>query len=461
MSKVLKLFNALSHSFASKIHSVPTELHNTIVDFSLGDRRIMPRIPKDTVHTIAEQAIKGDLVSMGTLSMFYSVGLGVPQNKNMCMAWAAMSIMEAPHVSAEKVFKRTRSDVSEIPGNFAYPDFLRTELQRFVPQYSKGKLENINGHYRISAQVKGIPLNLAYRFHGQDCYLYSASLSDGTILLLDDIHRLRIPKIIGAHSTNLTTIPDYKDRVSHIAGKTPRLLIVSGVLAVPNSLKAIVKQYHGECKTVGDLFRKLMVDNATRFRFESSEELQIKEKELEALRAKRKRVITGDYKSDLESEWSRLKSRSKRNAEYVTQANSLKLEYKMCKEGTLDAALLKEIKATKRVLEALREADAVESANHKYKYIENILKFVPDDVFYCSNKGATPLALRTDFKTHLQSCGFQCDGLSDTSMFVTPKDGINLPTLVKKLSNPEYTIKSIILRSVNKADKVKPFKIHL
>lgn len=463
MKRVLELFTVLAKQYTNHVVSVAPELLGTSLSLDLNGRHIMPRIDKEIVINIATAARRGDLRSMGTLSMMYGVGLGVPKDETLCLCWAAMSIMEAPPVSLSSITKSLTAHLDAISGAFAYPAYILDAMKSFTPKYDViDSLKHVRGHYRISSSVKGIPLNLVYRFTDTDCYLYSATTANGKTILLDRLQRLNIPKIIGVGAKGTPTIADYKARASSLVdGENVKLMVVSGVLAVPNSLRQIAKDLHPQCVKTTDLLVSLMQDERERYRYERMEILPKLEAELEDLRARRKLAKSGELAKKLKRDYSRLKAKPVQSNKVRKAMEAIQHEFKMCKSGEIDHVIKAKIIKLKAEIKRVEAEDAENSKLHKFKYIENLLTFIPDDVFYYTPKGKRHPALGNTFKVHLQSAGFDCSGVSDICLFATPSDKLRVKEIVEILHDEEYTTNSLILRSVNKSDKVNPLKINV
>ena len=124
---IATLFNRLFVQYPDSI-KVKSSYPETVLDMPLElasgkeTLNIMPRIPNTTVKRIASGAKGGNLNDMLTLSMMYTVGLGVPEDQAHAMSWANFALVETGPLDFEQATAALDKDLKRLPdSDYSYP----------------------------------------------------------------------------------------------------------------------------------------------------------------------------------------------------------------------------------------------------------------------------------------------------------------------------------------------------
>jgi len=461
--QLLELFNTLATTHTSSVCNTPEHLQGSSIDMLLGDRRIMQRLPRKTVVSICKSARGGDLKSMLTLSMMYSVGLGVPKDAHLSICWASMSILEAPPTPLKEIYDALRSHVLCMTDDFVYPTSLTAIHNYFRPPkaVSHDQIKKLNGRYRVSPVYSGMPINLVYRFAGGDCFLYDVFF-DKEKVLLDKVHRLDIPKQFGVIRSK-STIDDYRTRAKKLAeDDTLDLIVISGTLVVPRSLRSYVRNNYPKCSSVYELFNAFLEDNRERKNFVDPNDIEGMQKDLESTRKLLGTIKDGTLESKMRSEYNRKRKNYKATKDLSLKDDCLRLkaEHQKLKSGALLQECKDTIRRLKASIETCESSQEQDKLNHKYSYLENVFQFVATTAYYYNEaKKRIMLPITSNFKSHMSSLGFDVSGILESVHIVTDK--FDTKTVLSKLRDPEYVVRGLVFQPIDVSVNSKALSINI
>lgn len=445
MSRIIDLFDNIQKRFPNAFISTPDRLLNTVFDFRLYERRVIPRVPYENFKSICRNAIRGDLVDMRMVSMFYAVGLGVPRDETLCMQWASMSVLENICAPVESVFDKLKEHVKAAKSDFVYPSFIFNDRESVVPSSVQVEESMAGKSMRIFPIYSGMPINLVYRFSGDSCYLYDAFNHIGDFSL-DHLYRLEVPLTLSRYT------PNYKYNVSSMTNVEPHSMVVSGTLVVPKSLMRYVKSRYPDCSSVAELFQRYVNDRRDRHVMDSDSLEKLKQ-QISRIETKIQGVVSGESAKSVNSRYKEeyaLLSEDK-SEERKSLLRDLQKQYKDLQDGTTLQTFQNELTVKNKQL-----AEFSESENElRYSYLENVFQFMPNDIFVTNSLGAVAMPLRDHFKSHLQSLGFTVFG-----ELCHYTNDANVNDLIAKFKHQEYSLRAFSIRQVESVNN-RVYKIAL
>lgn len=440
----------------------------------------MPRLPNETVHRIAKGARTGNVDDMLTLSMMYSVGLGVPSDSDMAMAWSSFSLLQPSFIDFKDAVRRLRKDTKSLPNDgFQYPEILDRIYDTLLPKYKTITPDELpKGKFTITPLLAGLRVFIVYRVCSTSedeklCYLYDMRVGgvNGERLSLELANKLEIPNYLGAIRGE-PTIPDYPDRMKDVVRGPSKYFVIGGTLVVPSSKKPFIRKALPHVKTTSQLFDHFVstVDDVRR-PFADSEDLRVAKKELDESESVLEQLNAGNLYSDLNAQYKksvatlkRAKRSGKKDREYQLRSDirMLKEQAEKIKKGSLKKELKKRISSLETDIENLELENREAKCLHFAQYPENLFQFVTTEIYSGAKGNTDPIPVGRHLYAHLQSLGFttfSSDLLGTYGSVVTKKqmDRKSFPALRDKFAQkyPEYTVSGLILRPDEETVKKK------
>jgi len=471
---------------------VHTPYPGSILDFPLyltdeETANIMPNLAKTVVEKIAKGATSGNTDDMYTLSMMYSVGLGVPESDAHGMSWANFALLGSGPLEFEECQSDLKKHISNLE-EYAYPAMLDDIYTSMLPQYKKEPVRGVpEGSYLISPLLAGLRMFVVYRIHKTEkrsySYLYDVRIGglDGERVSLDVAIKLDIPNYIGSNGKRLIN-PDYHGNVSELLSGPANYFVVAGTLTVPDSMKDSIKSHLPEVKSVSALFDYFLgtLNEERRPIVDCPEVVDLLD-DIDQKKEKIKRIKDGselERLKDLFEEARKKHSRAKRKknyeeaAELKAAASSIKKNAEIIKQGKAVPLLQSKIEKLKRSLDSLRDANAKYRIDQFIRSPENYFRFVASDIYYGSRGNVRPIPVGQHVNRHLQSNGFAVtnDNLFDDYSVLRTKGGPLTEKAyckyVEKFAErmPDQKVTGIIARpvelgSVNKEQKLPVYII--
>lgn len=433
MSRLLKMFDEVQRRFPNAFITTPERLYNSVFDFKLFERNVIPRIPYENFKAVCRNAIRGDLTDMQLVAMFYAVGFGVPRDETYCMYWSQMSVLDSPCDSVDAIFEKLKQDVRNASSDYVYPQFVFDDRVVVLPKTLKLEEEMFGNRLRIFPIYSGMTLNLVYRFAENTCYLYDA-FNNVTDFSLEHLYRLKVPQSLNRF------IPDYKTNVTSITNVEPSAMVVSGTLVIPKPLMRYVRERYPTAKSVGELFALFCKDTRPRHTMDSSDKEKL-EQRIATLNKQIAKVTSGETANLINSEYKAVYADyvKENTPELADQLRELKTQHAAIKSGetlqTLQAQLTVKIEQL--------QAFSNESESLHYSYLENVFEFIPNDMYVTNSDGVLVMPLRNNFKSHIQSLGF-----TTPAEICEYSDSVNIDDLVRKFTNSDYSLRAFNVRRV-------------
>lgn len=385
LDRVDTLLDRLRLHYTCVVSRTPKEYLGTVLDYPLptkgpeSDVHVMPRISNEVVKRIAKSSIDGNIDDMLTLSMMYGAGLGLPKNTTLSYAWACMSLMEPGPVGYKQAKKKLLSHIEGLdPTEFSYPRVVDKlfdtvfAAQKTVPAEKADKLPD--GKYLLGPMLTGVQAYAMYRISEDGtAYLYDFRIRMGKgdeplRISLDLAPKIDGVPVVFGEIRRKPTIVNYAGRSGSLFEIPPKALIVSGSLAVPNSIKPNIRSAHPECPTLSSLISKFVKESSMeRVPYEPSEAFVQAKRQMDRLRETAKTA----------------EGKERRRAK----------------------AKIAELAPGYKDLVAKEKED---KARFSARYPENVLKFIAGDIQYAtSNSGVVSrMPLGRNVYQHLQSLGF-------------------------------------------------------
>jgi hypothetical protein len=442
------LFERLAFNKVESVVRTPPDFSNTFLDLPIKPKgemhkrfNIMPRLANNTVEKIARGAASGNRDDMLTISMMYSVGLGVEKSDRLSTTWASMSLVEGdPEISFKEAVVRLRDTVKALPKDgWSYPSILDRMYTECIHDHKRATPSKVTtkGSYTLSPIVSGLRVFLIYRIEGAKCYLYNARVGglNGENIALDAISRLDIPIEFG-EIRNKSTIPDYCDRMSDYIRAPLKAFVVTGTIAVPSELKSAVKQAHPECRSTKELFASyqstLEEDRIKYIPHECYGSLKLS---YDSLRQELKDIKSGDKLIEFKSQWSKVKRKfdsakkakdKKRSLEAANTLTSMREIGTQLTDGSKEKAVRTKLEQLQLELHASKAVEDQHREAYKAKYLERVFKIVASDIYAYDEKGYYPFPLARHLHTHLQGLGFSSFNhpMLDDYKTLTKKSGV-------------------------------------
>lgn len=476
------LFSRLLHHHRNSL-CLRTPFPGTIFDLPLELERetlhIMPRLPNETVQLIAKGARTGNVDDMLTISMMYSVGLGVPADSDLALAWSNFSLVQPSFIDFKEAVKRLRKHLKDLPEKgFAYPAILDKIYASLSPKFEMVEPSDVpEGSYVVTPLLAGLRAFFVYRVHemedGKHCYLYDVRIGGvhGERLSLGLANKLNVPNYLGAIRGE-PTIPDYPERMRESLRGPARYFIVGGTLVVPASKKPLINEALPRVKTVSQLFDHFAqtVDNE-RMPFVELAEYRNAKIEAASIEEDLKALKSGELYDTLQAKYSKAVAAFKRakKAKNEERMESLRPEILRMKEdaqkiksGTLRKELKSRLAELKSALPDLEEKNEENRAVHHAQYPENLFEFVATDIYYGVKGKSQPIPLGRYLDRHLQSLGFTAftHSFLQTYNALATKKGIGPKVYKSAVATfsehyPEYNVSGLIVRSAVKTVNTK------
>lgn len=388
---------------------------------------IMPRLSKDTVKKIAKGATSGNIDDMLTLSMMYSVGLGVPESDAHGMSWANFALLASGPLGFEECCEQLESDLKRLPTDFSYPAVLDDIYASLIPKYKKVPVSGLpESSYLLSPLLAGLRMFLVYRIHKTKnrsySYLYDVRIGglDGERVSLDVANKLNIPNYIGSYGnkgkSKRLINPDYFGHVSELLDGPTNYFVVAGTLTVPTSMKPHVKAHLPSVKTVSDLFDYFVSSLANeRKDIRDSPEFMETEDYIQQTKERIVRIKDGTERELLKEEFNDLrkkhkKAKRKKNYEEASdireRADTVKRIAEKIASGKAIPALQSKIEKRKKSLEAMRDSNNDFRIAQYVNSPENFFRFIASDIYHGTKGNTTPVPIGQYIHRHLQSNGF-------------------------------------------------------
>lgn len=493
---IATLFNRLFAQYPDSI-KVKSPYPETVLDMPLelasGQEtlNIMPRIPNTTVKRIASGAKGGNLNDMLTLSMMYTVGLGVPEDQAHAMSWANFALVETGPLDFEQATADLDKDLKRLPDSeYSYPGKVESIYNSMIPKFRRVEPGDVpNDTYLLSPLIAGLRLYAIYRVKQVGdkslCYLYDVRVGGihGERVALEIANKLNLPNYIGSHGCEKPEHkklmqPNYVGHMDDYFEFPPGYFVVAGTLAVPNSKKKFVRKVHPEARTTSDLLsvfletldveRKKVIDHPE---YNSVNDL------LKEAKARLERVRDGSeyvlLKEEFDAKGKEFR-RAKRKGDTETKARlrgelkALKKFGAQIKKGTAEGAIETQIASYKQRLKAMESMNTQYRGRQEARYPENLFRFIATDIYYGKKGKTVPVPVGQHIDQHLMGIGFT---VTNTSLlgdyFVLRPSGKKAFTpktyrsAMKKLSEkyPDFNVSGIIARPVEMGSVKKPQKL--
>jgi hypothetical protein len=433
MSRIIKLFDDIQKRFPKAFISTPDKLLNSVFDFRLHERRVVPRIPYENFKSICRNAIRGDLHDMQLVSLLYAVGFGVPKNETMCMCWAQMSVLEKPCHDINEVFEALKTDVRNAKSDYVYPHYVTNDRASLVPTNTRIEESMFGRRMRIFPIYSGMPINLVYRFDGNSCYLYDA-FNNVYDFSLEHLYRLDVPLTLDKY------VPDYKYRVESLTDTEPHNMVISGTLVIPRSKMQYVRKRYPNTNSVAELFQLFVADKRDRHAMDV-DALEKLTRQVTQIESKIEFIVSGEaaksVNTQYKAEYALLESDPSDKRKSLLR--DLQKQHGDLRNGVTLQTFQNELTVKKTQL-----AEFSESENElRYSYLENVFQFMPNDIYVTNALGAVTMPLRDNFKSHIQSLGFKIVG--DLCHYA---DAVDVNELLLKFRHPEYALRAFNVRRV-------------
>lgn len=470
--------------------SEKTQYPGTVLDFPLElsareTFNIMPRISKKTLMRIGKGAKSGNLDDMLTLSMMYTVGLGVPESVQHSMSWANFSTMNTGPLDFETAVEDLEDHLEEADGDFSYPAVVDKVYRSLIPAYEKVSCRELpSDTYLLSPLLAGLRLVAIYRVHRTDdtsySYLYDVRVGglDGDRLCLELANKLNLPNYIGSHGSTTPykrlTHPDYAGFMRDYTDGDPSYFVVAGTLAIPSDLKPAVKRVLPNVKTSSDLFDYfLSTVDTVRKPIRNSSEYQNVLDSIAKSEARIKRIKSGEEYELLREQFADLKKEHKRAkrkedfelaAELKEQSQKVKRIAELIKSGEAIPLLKNKVVKLKKTLESLHSSNEEYKADQYVDAPENFFQFVASDLYYGSKGKVTPMPMGQNINAHLSGFGFTVANVNMFDRYEVLRtkggklSGKRYDKAIAKFSEkfPEFKVTGLIARPVELGSVKKP-----
>lgn len=487
-----ELFSRVFFSERTAIE-VNREFPASVLDFPLRlneeeTLNVMPRLATITVKRIARGAISGNLNDMLTLSMMYSVGLGVPESRPHSMSWANFSTMGSGPLEFKTAERDLRDHVEQVDGEYAYPDVLDKAYRSMIPSIQKADISELPADtYMLSPLLAGLRLFAVYRVHMLEdrsyCYLYDVRVGGltGESIGLELAGKLNIPNYIGSHGSHgedkRLVQPDYIRHMDDYLKTPTNYLVVAGTLTVPKSMKKHIRQVLPSMKTASDLFDYFVsTAGKTRRPIRNMPEYDTVKERLAKVRSRIRAVKDGTEHENLRAEFNQLKKdhklakrkgRFEESAHIKERSQAVKRMARMIRNG--EAIPLLEHK----VVKLQGELEELESQNEEFKaeqyaeFPEYLFQFIASDLYHGRKGKATHVPLGQHINRHLQAIGFDVvnTNLFDEYHVLRTKGGSISPKAYSRTVSkfeerfPDHKVTGIIARPVEMGSVKKPQKL--
>lgn len=467
------LFERLFRRYRSSV-TVTTPYPGTVLDFPLvmdkETLNIMPSLPRETVVSIATNAIKGNVDDMLTLSMMYSVGLGVPCIETCAQAWSFFALTQPSIMSFKKAVRLLKEHLETLPkGDHQYPEILTAIYSKLTPSFNLIELGAIpEGPVIVTPLLAGIRTFLVYRVKehddGKHCYLYDMRVGGvgGERVCLELANKLDVPLYLGAIRGE-PTIPDYPERVSEFLRGPASYFVVAGTLVIPNSKKELVNRIWPDVRSAYQLMDELFAMGSVERRPHTNIQKYAQAiLRLERLEDEAKEIESGDLVDSLRTQYNKRvaflkKAKVVKTEEEIEalreEALALKEYARKVKSGERE----KEIETEKEVLEKrlpkLKARNASAKSEHDAQYPENLFKFVATDLYYGRRGDVELMPLGRSIDRHLASLGFTNFSHSMLQAYtaMSCKNGIDKSVFKSAMQRfteyyPEYNVSGLVIR---------------
>lgn len=297
---------------------------------------INPTMEKKCLRQIIGRAMEGSLTDIATVSMMYNVGYGLPKDLGLSEVWAQYATVSPAVLDFDTACAELKSHYRACP-KIIWPEGLTFPVERVYG--TLGRFKPFADKMRdvcITPVFAGVRVLLLYRKVSKEAapQLYGAYYQDGGMLTLniEALTKLGAPKF-------LEGMPQTKAVDSFVPFGKSRLIVVTGVVAIPTKLHKNARRFG---KTTKDVFNALLADlgpRKTEAAFDNSyyvDQLRVFRKRIRKLEAKLKtvkrlrRVI---FKAELEKavdQYAALKvalEKSNPETEYANYLESLPESY--------------------------------------------------------------------------------------------------------------------------------------
>lgn len=434
---------------------------------------IMPRLPSSTVANIAKGAKAGNTDDMLTLSMMYGIGLGVPRDSDLSMAWAGMSLVQVTTISYKKAVKQLNQHMQSLPKDFCYPELVDRIYKRMLPNYKRVSASELpDDSYLLTPLINGLRAFLIYRVadteKGKHCYLYDMRVlaAGGTRISLDLATKLNIPRVLGEIQKSFTQA-DYPDTMKDYLSGPPRYFVVGGTLAIPASKKGLARKAFPDAKSVSDVFDKFVsTADDVRVPFKGTKEYIEAAAELDSAESKLKSVEDGSELEKLRIAFKRARRAFDRAKARKRKSESEELRVELrtmlhrrdsLKNGTALAEAKKVCRTLKSTLSELELRESQLEMEHSAQYPENLFRFIASDLFYGEDK-LKRVPIGQYVYQHLSSLGFSTwtHPMLDSLRTLVSRDSKpfskkTLARAVEKMSEAysEYSVYGVLARPMN------------